>query len=157
MQRLARLSRALVALGLGGYAASVWSQESWWRNWFRMPGAAAEVSSDPGVVWQPKKPLPPVTAPPRTPAPDRASTPVRLGELTEHALRNHPRARQAWHAARAAAAGIRVEEADFLPQLTGTVGVNRIRPVSGTTGAVSPWQTRYGPSVNLTYVLFDFA
>jgi outer membrane protein len=57
----------------------------------------------------------------------------------------------------ASAAGIGIEEADFLPQLTGTFGANRIRPVSGTTGAVSPWQTRYGPSVNLSYVLFDFA
>ncbi|HEX2830165.1 MAG TPA: TolC family protein [Burkholderiales bacterium] len=157
MQRRVWLSRALVALGLAAYAGSGWSQQSWWNNWFKMPGSTAVTSPEPGVAWQPQSPLPPVTAPPVAPAPERGAAPVTLAELTEFALRNNPRARQAWAAARAAAAGVAVEEADFLPQLSGLVGLNRIRPVSGTTGAVSPWQTRYGPSVNLTYVLFDLA
>jgi outer membrane protein TolC len=50
-----------------------------------------------------------------------------------------------------------IEQADYLPQLSGLFGVTRLRPVSGTTGAVSPWQTRYGPSLSLSYILFDFA
>src|SRR6187549_2899021 len=101
MQRRLWLSRALIAFGLGAYAGSGWSQQSWWNNWFKMPGSTAEVSSDPGVAWQPKNALPSVTAPPVAPAPDRASAPVTLAELTEFALRNNPRARQAWYAARA--------------------------------------------------------
>ena len=156
MQRLARLSRALVALGLGGYAASVWSQESWWNSWFKMPAKSVETTPEPGTMWQSRQPLPPVTKPALAPAPEHA-TPLTLAELTEYALRNNPRARQAWYAARAAAAGVGIEQADFLPQLTGTFGVNRIRPISGTTGSVSPWQTRYGPSLNLSYVILDFA
>jgi TolC family type I secretion outer membrane protein len=156
MQRLACLTRVLVALGVGGYAASAWSQQSWWSNWFKMPAISTEVSPEPGIPWQPRQPLPPVSAPPTAPVPEQ-SAPMTLAELTEYALRNNPRARQAWYAARAAAAGVGIEQADFLPQITGAFGVNRIRPVSGTTGAVSPWQTRYGPNVNLTYVLFDAA
>jgi outer membrane protein TolC len=80
-----------------------------------------------------------------------------LAALTEYALRNNPRAREAWFAARAAAAGVGIEQADLLPQITGLVSGARVRPVSATTGAVSPWQTRYGPSVSLSYLLFDFA
>jgi outer membrane protein TolC len=80
-----------------------------------------------------------------------------LAELTEYALRNNPRAREAWFAARAAASGVGIEQADLLPQITGLVAASRVRPVSATTGAVSPWQNRYGPSVSLSYILFDFA
>src|SRR5687768_9645894 len=132
MQRLAWLSRALVALGVGGYAASAFSQESWWTNWFKRPAVSTDVAPEPGVRWQPRQPLPPVTVPAVAPAPEQA-TPLTLAELTEFALRNNPRARQAWYAARAAAAGIGIEQADFLPQITGTFGVNRVRPISGTT------------------------
>jgi outer membrane protein TolC len=76
--------------------------------------------------------------------------------LTEYALRNSPRARQAWFAARAAAAGVGIENADRLPTIVGNLAQTRIRPVSGTTGALSPWQTRFGPAVSLSYVLYDF-
>lgn len=79
-----------------------------------------------------------------------------LAELTEFALRNNPRTRQAWHAARAAAAGVGVEQADLLPQITANYNLTRVQPISATTGVVSPWQTRYGPSVSLSYILFDF-
>jgi outer membrane protein TolC len=94
--------------------------------------------------------------PPTTPQPG-ASAALTLPELTEYALRNNPRARQAWFAARAAAAGVAVEQADLLPQITGLFAASRVRPVSATTGVVSPWQNRYGPSVTLSYILFDFA
>ncbi|HET7158343.1 MAG TPA: TolC family protein, partial [Burkholderiales bacterium] len=92
---------------------------------------------------QPLKPLP-------------AGTVLTLPELTEYALRNNPRARQAWFAARAAAAGVGIEMADDLPTITGSMGLSRVRPVSGTSGAESPWQSRFGPSVSLSYVLYDF-
>jgi outer membrane protein TolC len=107
-------------------------------------------------VWEPQQALPPVPAPGAAPAPAGAA-PLTLAELTEYALRNNPRARQAWFAARAAAAGVAIEQADLLPQITGLVSGSRVRPVSATTGAPSPWQNRYGPSVTLSYLLFDFA
>jgi outer membrane protein TolC len=153
MERLGWLGRALIAIGLATQGPSGWSQQFWGSDPFK---AMVNVSPEPGVAWQPREPLPEVPAPAFTPPPD-ASTPLTLAELTEYALRNNPRARQAWFAARASAAGVGIEEADYLPQITGTLGVTRLKPVSGTTGVVSPWQSRYGPTVSLSYVLWDFA
>src|SRR5438046_2252965 len=150
MHRCCWVARALLALSLFSHGVVVSAQQSWWNDPFR---TMRDVSPAPNVPWEPKKPLPHVTAPEVTPQPTR-NAPLTLAELTEYALRTNPRTRQAWFAARAAAAGIGVEEADYLPQLTGTYGLTRIRPVSGTTGAVAPWQTRFGPTVSLSYILF---
>ncbi|MGZ8267852.1 MAG: TolC family protein [Burkholderiales bacterium] len=116
----------------------------------------SNLSPAPGVAWEPKEALPKVVAPETAPPPSTAA-PLTLAELTEFALRNNPRVRQAWFAARAAAAGVGIEEADNLPTVTANYALTRIRPVSGTTGQLSPWQTRQNPSVSLTYVLFDLA
>lgn len=86
------------------------------------------------------------------PAGDR---PLSLPELTELALQNNPRTRQAWHGARAAAAGIGIEHADDLPQITADVTWQR-NETGSQTGNQNPWLTRYGPSITLTYLLFDF-
>lgn len=155
MQRLGWLGSGLLALGLLACAPSGWGQQ------FRFLGSdpfgiQGKVSPAPERAWEPKQPLPPVPTPDITPQPTRA-TALTLAELTEYALRNNPRARQAWFAARAAAAGVGVEQADLLPQVTGLVSGARVRPVSATSGAPSPWQNRYGPSVTLSYILFDFS
>jgi len=130
---------------------SAWSQ-SFWSDPFKTD---SKVAPAPGVRWQSPGPLPAVK-PPAQGEPIHSAAPLTLPELTEFALRNNPRTRQAWLAARAAAAGVGIEQADRLPQITGLVSISRLQPVSGTTGAVSPWQTRYGPSISLSYVLFDF-
>ena len=109
----------------------------------------------PHELWRPTEPLPAVRAPEQSPSPQGAA-PLSLPELTEFALRNNPRTRQAWLAARAAAAGVGIERADLFPQVTANYGITRTRPVSATTGATSPWQTRFGPSISLSYVLYDF-
>jgi outer membrane protein len=153
MQRLGWVSGALVAFGLLAHCAAARAQLSWWSDPFR---TSSDVSPSPGVPWEPRQPLPTITAPDVAPQP-ATSAPLTLAELTEYALRNNPRTRQAWFAARAAAAGVGVEQADLLPQITGTYSLTRIRPVSGTTGVTSPPQTRYGPTVSLSYILFDFA
>src|SRR5215210_7721224 len=150
MQSLGWGARALFAVAVVATCAPACAQPSWWSDPFR---TSREVSPAPGVPWEPRRALPTITAPEVTPQPTSA-VPLTLAELTEYALRNNPRTRQAWFAARAAAAGVGIEEADLLPQLTGGFGVTRIRPVSGTTGTVSPWQTRYGPTLSLSYVLF---
>src|SRR5689334_18384018 len=98
MQRLTWVGRALFAVGVGSYVASVWAQQSWWTDWFKGPAVATDVSAEPGVPWQPRQPLPPIAAPTTAPAPNEAA-PITLAELTEFALRNNPRARQAWFAA----------------------------------------------------------
>lgn len=109
----------------------------------------------PHEPWRPTEPLPAVKAPAQAER-LREAAPLSLPELTEFALRNNPRTRQAWFAARAAAAGVGVERADLLPQVTGNYGITRTQPVSATTGAESPWQTRFGPAISLSYVLYDF-
>jgi outer membrane protein len=153
MQRLGSLGRALLALGLMSYGASGWGQFFGGGDPFRTRDSVAPAA---GVTWEARQPLPRVVPPELTPPPQSAA-PLTLAELTEYALRNNPRARQAWYAARAAAAGVGIEQADYLPQLNGLFGVTRIRPISGTTGVASPPQTRFGPSLSLSYMLFDFA
>lgn len=82
--------------------------------------------------------------------------PLSLPELTEFALRNNPRTRQSWLAARAAAAGVAIEKADQLPTITGLYSVARTQQVNANTGVVVPWQTRFGPSISFSYVIYDF-
>jgi outer membrane protein len=153
MQRLESIGRGFIALALFSIVSNASAQLFWGPpDPFR---TESKVSPAPQVPWQPTAPLPPVPVPPTTPQP--TVSPLTLAELTEYALRNNPRARQAWFAARAAAAGVGVEQADLLPQVSGLFAASRVRPVSATTGAVSPWQNRYGPSVSLSYLLFDLA
>lgn len=110
------------------------------------------VPPNPGTHW---------TAPFALPAPPGAETgrplpgALSLPELTELALANNPRTREAWHAVRAAAAGVGIERADDLPTLTGTVTLQRGQ-AGGQSGNQIDWLTRYGPAVTLTYLLFDF-
>jgi len=113
------------------------------------------VSPAPNLMWEPSIALPEVKEPQRARLPASAQ-PMSLPQLTEMALQNNPKTRQAWFAARAAAAGVGIERADDLPSITGFYGVNRSQSVSATTGTEVTWQTRFGPSISLSYVLFDF-
>ena len=118
-------------------------------------GTNAQVAPAPHMRWESNGPLPAVGA--SSPAaPLSNAQPLSLPELTEFALRSNPRTRQSWLAARAAAAGVGIEKADQLPTITGLYNVSRTEQVSATTGAVVPWQTRFGPSISFSYVLYDF-
>jgi outer membrane protein len=112
------------------------------------------VAPGPGIQWQSPFELPRVPQPPAvsSPLPDR---PLTLPELTELALQNNPRSRQAWFAARAAAAAVGIEKSDDLPQISAGLSWQRSE-AGGQTGNQNPWLTRYGPAVTLSYVLFDF-
>lgn len=127
-----------------------------WNYWRFDPFDTAKgVTRDAGTRWEPSAPLPVV----RVPASKEGlpvTRPLTLPELTEYALRNNPRTRQAWFAALAAAAGVGFAKADDLPVVTGGLAFTRAKPVSGTSGAASPWLNRYGPSISFSYVLFDF-
>lgn len=113
------------------------------------------VSPAPNLKWEPALALPEVKEPQRARLP-AGTAPLSLPELTEMALRNNPKTRQAWFAARAAAAGVGIERAGDLPSVTALYGVNRTQQVSATAGTITPWQTRFGPSISLGYVLYDF-
>src|SRR5687767_9802407 len=141
MQRLGWVAPGVVALGLFACVPSAWCQGFWGSDLFRGGDpfrTQGKVSPAPETAWTPTQPLPPVPVPGVAQQPSMAAA-VTLAELTEFALRNNARARQAWFAARAAAAGVGIEQADTLPQLTGLVAASRTRPVSATTGAASPW------------------
>jgi outer membrane protein TolC len=118
-------------------------------------GTQSQVSPAPFMRWESTTKMPEVGGP--VSAADLSNAqPLSLPELTEFALRNNPRTRQSWLAARAAAAGVGIEQADQLPTISGAYNVNRNQQVSATTGSVVPWQTRFGPSISFSYLLYDF-
>jgi outer membrane protein TolC len=83
-------------------------------------------------------------------------SPLSLVQLTDLALQLNPRTRQAWAAARAEAMGLGVEAADQLPQIGLLFNFNRLQSASQTSGNLVAAQNRYGPSLTLSWVLFDF-
>ena len=125
------------------------------QYWLQDPLGVMRTSPSPEKSWQPDRELPTVPFPEASgrPDPERA---LSLPELTEFALRNNPRTRQAWYTARATAAAVGVTRGDDLPDITGGYTFNRSRPVSATSGLAAPWLNRYGPSISFSYVLFDF-
>jgi outer membrane protein len=139
-------------IGVALAVAGTHSYAQWWKDPF---GTDAMTAPAPDKRWEPTSPLPVVTPgmPTESLPVDRA---LSLPELTEFALRNNPRTRQAWFGARAAAAAVGFAKGDDLPTITGSLSFQRQRPVSGTTGAASPWLNRYGPAISFGYTLFDF-
>ena len=81
---------------------------------------------------------------------------LNLAQLTDLALRNNPRTRQAWAAARIEAAQYGLAQSSLMPKIDLGYIFNRSRPVSGTSGAPTPGYGRYGPAASLSYVLYDF-
>ncbi len=79
-----------------------------------------------------------------------------LPELTEYALEHNPATSQAWYAARAAAAVVGVAQAGRMPTISGIYTAGRARSASSTSGVIGNWLDRWGPSVSLSYVLYDF-
>lgn len=78
-----------------------------------------------------------------------------LAALTEHALRERPDSRAAWLGIQAEAARLDVASAAHWPTLTGQFNFIQSRALS-SSGASAPTLNRYGPSLGLTYVLYDF-
>jgi outer membrane protein len=117
-------------------------------------GVNSQVAPAPHLRWESNLKLPTVGAAVHSDDLTKG-LPLSLPELTEFALRNNPRTRQSWLAARAAAAGVAIEQADLLPQVSAGYSVTRNQQVTNQ-GAVVPWQTRFGPSVTLSYILYDF-
>jgi outer membrane protein TolC len=96
-----------------------------------------------------------VPAPVLNVAPDVSSV-MTLAQLTDLALRNNPRTRQAWAAARAEAAQYGIAQSATSPRIDAVINANRARVISGTSGVATHEQNRYGPGISLSYVLFDF-
>jgi len=112
------------------------------------------VPAAPGSSWTSPFSLPSVPRPPAPPH-EGGVRPLSLPELTEYALLNNPRTRQAWYAARVAAAGVGIERSDEFPQITAT-GIAQRSQSGGQSGNQVDWISRYGPAVTLSYLLYDF-
>jgi outer membrane protein len=95
-------------------------------------------------------------APSKKPIPASvANRPMTLVELTDLALRRNTKTRLAWDAFRSSEAGVELARAGYWPQITGTLSGQRSRALN-FSGLPSTIQTRYGASVSLSYLLWDF-
>lgn len=78
-----------------------------------------------------------------------------LAALTEHALGERAESRAAWFGIQAEAARLDAAAAANWPTLTGQIAFTRSQALT-SSGASVPVLHRYGPSLGLSYVLFDF-
>src|SRR3569623_15582 len=92
---------------------------------------------------------------PDTAVPWPADRPLTLGELTDLALRRNPKTRLAWAAIRFSEAGVELTRAGYWPQINSAVTAQRSRSLN-FSGLPSTTQTRFGASISLSYLLWDF-
>ena len=115
-----------------------------------MMGCRSVVAPDVKTSETPAKPwTPTVTQKIETPAPaafTADSSPITLERIIDVALENNPQTREAWLRARSAEAGLGSERSAYLPN----VDVNASLAHTNTS------HFSFGPSVALTYLLFDF-
>ena len=120
-------------------------------------GPALAVTFDapaaPGQFWLKLDALPAV--PPRALPAAEALRFDSLAALTSHALAQRAESRAAWLGIQAEAARLDAREADAWPTLTGQIGFTRSQALS-SSGASVPVLHRYGPSLSLAWVLYDF-
>lgn len=123
--------------------------EQWWRDPRKVDSL---VSQHPHAPWLADR-LPASSAPiAELPNPER---PLTLAELTDLALRNNPLTQASWQAARAAAAQVGIQLADYSLQASGALSYLRARQIS-QTGVQQALVERITPALTLSYTLFDF-
>ncbi|HET7452776.1 MAG TPA: TolC family protein [Thermoanaerobaculia bacterium] len=143
----------LLALGTLAAAASACAHFS--------PSRAIEKETppSPAAPWTPtpealevQKPTPPPEIPEKY---RNAKTLLTLPEVIDIALRNNPVTRASWARARSAAAVLGEKRAEWYPEID--LGANVTRQKSTTFGGASTFfQTTYGPSAALSWLLLDF-
>jgi len=78
-----------------------------------------------------------------------------LMQLTDLALQQNTRTRSGWAMIRASEAGVELARAGYWPQIDATLTGQRNRSLN-FSGQPANIQTRYGASVSLSYLLWDF-
>jgi outer membrane protein len=78
-----------------------------------------------------------------------------LVQLTDLALRRNPKTRSGWAAIRSSEAGVELARSGYWPQIDATLTGQRNRALN-FSGQPANIQTRYGASVSLSYLLWDF-
>ncbi len=112
----------------------------------------------PSVFWAP--PPQPVAQPPAPPPeipPDLAARAreLQLTDVLDIALRNNTSTAAAWADARAAAATYGAARGLYYPNLSVDVNATTLK-TAATAGRVSVQQQLYGPTLNVSWLLFDF-
>ena len=125
------------------------------------PGRSADdgVSPAPERPWQPvsEARLPAPTPPPAPAIPSeylQPGTTLSLSQILDLALRNNPLTRTAWFFARSASADLGSRRSEYFPtiELDGSITRQKQAALGGRSIFL---QTTYGPSVSLTWLLFD--
>jgi len=122
-----------------------------WSSWGH--AAPLDLPERPGTFWLRQDALPDQAA-----ASTAQTGSVRfdsLAALTEHALRARPESRAAWIGIQAEAARLDAATAANWPTLNGQLSFTQSRALS-SSGTPAPTLHRYGPSLSLVYVLYDF-
>ncbi|MGE5625170.1 MAG: TolC family protein [Bacillota bacterium] len=89
------------------------------------------------------------------PGPPHFDQPLTLVQLTDLALKNNPSTKLAWAEIRNSEAGLELARAGYWPQLELDYSLSRAKQT--TAGGVSnPAATSYGPSLSLSWLLWDF-
>jgi TolC family type I secretion outer membrane protein len=78
-----------------------------------------------------------------------------LVDVVDLALQNNPATRASWSQARAAAAVLGSARGGYYPSLNGNATASRTKSPP-TLSRPAGYQTQYGPSLTLSYLLFDF-
>ncbi len=84
----------------------------------------------------------------------RASS-LTLADIVDVALRNSPLTAQSWAQARSAAAAYGSEKSLYYPSLNASASLTKAEG-SFANGKIAYFQQSYGPSADLTWLLFDF-
>ena len=119
----------------------------------------AHVAPGPSAPWQPPPEgrMPPPVPTPAVAIPEQYLRPgatLSLEQVIDVALSNNPVTRTAWYQARAAAANLGAKKSAYLPDLELHADITRQKQTSVGSRFVT-LQTTYGPSLNLSWLLFD--
>jgi outer membrane protein len=121
-------------------------------------GGVAGVPPSPSATWTPpaQERAREVAVQPQVP-PDLEQRLQRLtlAEVVDIGLRNNPATRLSWANARAAAAAYGSERGAYFPTVDGDVTATRLKTVA-SQGRSAVTQSVLSPSLNLSYLLFDF-
>ena len=121
-------------------------------------GGVAGVPPSPSAVWTPPAEERPREVTVRAPVPPDLEPRIQrltLAEVVDLGLRNNPATRLSWANARAAAAAYGSERGAYLPTVDGEVTGTRLKTVA-SQGRSAVTQSVLSPSLNLSYLLFDF-
>lgn len=127
-----------------------------------------ETAASPREYWkpsknaQPKEPLAIQLPPAASPVSQTLAKadPLSLPTLTDMALDNNPQTRQAWYAAKNAAAQYGQSQSAYYPTVTGVASISRGRSAgfdyNSPPSLVAYNSTNTAPGVNINWLLYDF-